>query len=90
MTYFSCYVSSVSNRLDRCDREIIKALTDEFTPKIWENTILVLSFANQHCNRPRYVDYTLETAEVFQNYVRQNKGCQSVTVSCIYSDLDIR
>ena len=83
------YVSSVFSRLDRCDKKVIKALTDVFTPKIWEHTILVLSFADLRCNQPKYVDCTSETARVFQEIIRQNNGCQSVTVSSVFNDVDL-
>lgn len=43
------YIFSLKTELTEMhrDKEIIKLFTEQFTPKIWEHAILVLSFADE-------------------------------------------
>ena len=79
------YVASLNNRLEKSDENIIKLLTNEFKPKVWEHAIMVLSFANQFCRQPIYIKYTNECTEVFQEYVCKQAGCEDMVVKCIRS-----
>ena len=83
------YVSSLSNRLNKTDKEIIKVLTEEFTPQIWKNSIVVLSFANEHCQKMAYAECTHDTAMVFQQFLRQQNGCDHYILRCLHTNDDI-
>ena len=77
------YVSSLNDRINSADERIIKAITSEFKPQVWEHTVLVLTHADNHCRDAEYVKYTDEFAEVFQMYVTKQKGCRNICVKCI-------
>ena len=78
------YVSSLNDRINSADERIIKAITSEFKPQVWEHAVLVLTHADNHCsNHAEYIKYTDEFAEVFQMYVTKQKGCRNIRVKCI-------
>ena len=83
------YVSSLSNRLNKTDKYIIKVLTEEFTPKIWKHSIVVLSFANEHCQKMDYAKYACDTAMTFQQFLQEQNGCDHYTLRCLHTNDDI-
>ena len=83
------YVSSLNQRLNRTDKKIIKVLTEEFTSKIWKHTILVLSFADLHCQKMAFAEYTHDHAMVFQKFLSQQNDCEHYTLRCLHTNDDI-
>ena len=79
------YVSSLNARPNLSDERIIEVHTAEFSPQVWKHAIFVLSFADQHYDKPHYVQYTNEIAELFQKLIRNQNGCKNLTVECIHS-----
>ena len=82
------FVASLKNRLEISDEQIIELLTNEFTPRIWEHAIFVLSFADQYCCESDYNEFTDESAEVLQEYVCKQSGCENLVVKCVCTVAD--
>ena len=81
------YVASLQNRLEVSDERIIELLTNEFTPRVWEHAIFILSFADQHCHELDY-EFTDKSTEVLQEYVCKQSGCKNLVVKCIRTMAD--
>ena len=83
-----CASVSPSSRLGEVDVKIIKALTEAFTPKIWEKTVLVFTFADyvqeRNLKKPRVnptVEYVMKDyAEEFQRLLAKSTGINTFKV----------
>ena len=92
------YVSSLNDRINSADERIIKAITYEFKPQVWEHAILVLTHADvclkeeqlvrlpgepEDTAEEKYIKYTNGFIKPFQTYIAKQKGCRNIRVRCI-------
>ena len=92
------YVSSLNDRINSADERIIKAITYEFKPQVWEHAILVLTHADvclkeeqlvrlpgepEDTAEEKYIKYTNGFIKPFQTYIAKQKGCRNIRVKCI-------
>ena len=73
------YVSSLSDPINEGDNQIIHLFTEEFSPQIWEHTILVLSYMYTKLDR-QHVTRDIQT---FQRFLESYNSCQKLTVQLI-------
>ena len=92
------YASSLNDRVNSADERIIKAITYEFKPQVWEHAILVLTHADvclkeeqlallpgepEDTAEEKYIKYTNGFIKPFQTYIAKQKGCRNIRVKCI-------
>lgn len=85
------HVYKADSKRGESDRKIIKLLTTAFTPRIWERTILVLTFADtvkeRHQKNKDKVEKEIENhAKIFETILQMTLTDRNVTVIPVLQD----